>query len=162
MTHSLIPPLLELAAPVAEALGLEVVRGVFQPNYNPPVLRLDIRNRLGDTSLEDCERMSRSLEPLLEEASFIPDAYVLEVSSPGIPNELTTDREFSSFKGFPVLVKSNESGDRPPGTGSANRPRETLGTLLSRDETHVYLNQKGRSLKIPRALITSVQLVESL
>lgn len=162
MTHPLIPPILELSAPIAEALGLEVVQVVFQPNYNPPVLRLDVRNLIGDTSLEDCERMSRTLEPLLDKASFIPDAYVLEVSSPGIPTELTTDREFSSFKGFPVMVKSNESGDRPPGTGRANHPRETLGTLLRRDDAYVYLNQKGRSLKIPRALIASVQLVESL
>jgi ribosome maturation factor RimP len=160
MTHPLIPPVTELAALIAEALGLEVVRVVFQPNYNPPVLRLDVRNPAGETSLEDCERMSRSLEPLLDEAGLIPEAYVLEVSSPGIPNELTTDREFSSFKGFPVLVKSSETGHSPEGT--TRRLREDLGTLLRRDENFVYLNQKGRTLKIPRAQVTTVQLVESL
>ncbi len=62
MTHPLIPQLIDLAAPVAEDLGLEVVGAVFHTNRRPPVLRVDIRNCTGDTSLEDCERMSHALE----------------------------------------------------------------------------------------------------
>jgi ribosome maturation factor RimP len=149
MTHPLIPQLIDLATPVAENLGLEVVGAVFYTNRRPPVLRVDIRNGVGETSLDDCERMSRALEAKLDTMDIIPDAYVLEISSPGITRELTTDREFISFKGFSVIVRTSE-----PYEGHT----EWRGQLIRRDESEVYLNQKGRAIAIPRQLVTKVQL----
>lgn len=151
MTHPLVPQIIELATPVAEKLGLEIVGAVFHTNQRPPVLRLDIRNPTQDTGLDDCERMSRALEATLDAAEIIPDAYVLEVSSPGISRQLETDREFISFKGFPVIVQTS-----PPHEGQ----QEWAGQLIRRDETAVYINQKGRAIQIPRSLITRVQLDE--
>jgi ribosome maturation factor RimP len=149
MTHPLIPQLIDLATPVAEQLDLEVVGAVFHTDRRPPVLRVDIRNRLGDTSLNDCERMSRALEEQLDATDIIPDTYVLEISSPGISRQLTTDREFISFKGFAVIVMTSE-----PYEGH----KEWRGKLIGRDETGVSLNQKGRAIAIPRQLVTRVQL----
>jgi ribosome maturation factor RimP len=151
MAHPLIPPILDLASPVAESLGLEVVGAVFHTNQSPPVLRVDIRNLTQDTSLDDCERMSHALDAALDAADLIPDAYVLEVSSPGISRSLTTDREFSSFKGFNVTITTSE-----PFEGQKVRS----GQLIRRDETAVYLNQKGRTIAIPRELVRTVQLDE--
>ncbi|MEW5855825.1 MAG: ribosome maturation factor RimP [Cyanobacteriota bacterium] len=151
MTHPLIPQIIDLATPVAEALGLEVVGAVFHTNQRPPVLRVDIRNGNADTGLDDCERMSRALEAALDAADFVPDAYVLEISSPGISRQLTTDREFISFKGFPVIVTTSE-----PYEGQ----QEWTGQLIRRDEEGVYLNQKGRAIAIPRQMVSRVQLDE--
>ncbi len=153
MTHPLIPQLLDLATPVAENLGLEVVGAVFHTDRRPPVLRVDIRNCDDDTSLEDCERMSRALEEKLDALDLIPESYVLEVSSPGISRQLTTDREFISFKGFSVLVKTSE-----PYEGHT----EWRGKLTRRDDTAVYLNQKGRTIAIPRQLVIRVQLEDKV
>jgi ribosome maturation factor RimP len=149
MTHPLIPQLIDLATPVAEDLGLEVVGAVFHTNRRPPVLRVDIRNSTGDTGLDDCERMSRALEERLDATDIIPDTYVLEISSPGISRQLSTDREFISFKGYAVIVKTSE-----PFEGQ----KEWRGRLIRRDDTEVYINQKGRAIAIPRQLITHVQL----
>lgn len=151
MTHPIIPQVLELASPVADSLGLEVVGAVFQTNQSPPVLRVDIRNLQQETGLEDCERMSRALEATLDTASLLPDAYVLEISSPGISRQLTTDREFISFKGFAVIVTTEEP------TGSL---KEWRGLLQGRDETALYLNQKGRAVAIARETVLRVQLDE--
>ncbi|HAX74475.1 MAG TPA: ribosome maturation factor RimP [Cyanobacteria bacterium UBA11372] len=151
MAHPLIPQIIELATPVALDLGLEVVGAVFQTNQYPPVLRVDIRNPEQDTSLDDCERMSRALEAALDATEIIPDAYILEISSPGISRHLSTDREFISFKGFPVLVETQEAHQ---GKSSWQ------GKLIKRDEDAVYINQKGRAIAIPRSLITRVQLEE--
>jgi ribosome maturation factor RimP len=151
MTHPLVPQVIEIATPVAEELGLEVVGAVFHTNQRPPVLRIDIRNKQQDTGLEDCERMSRALETSLDAAAIIPDAYVLEVSSPGISRQLTTEREFISFKGFPVIVSTS-----PPHEGQ----QDIKGQLIRRDETKVFLNLKGRVVEIPRSQITRVQLDE--
>ena len=149
MTHPIVPQIIELATPVAEELGLEIVGAIFHTNQRPPVLRLDIRNPYQDTGLNDCERMSRALEVSLDAAEIIPDAYVLEVSSPGISRQLITDREFIAFKGFPVIVSTS-----PPHDGH----QEWTGQLIRRDEITVYLNQKGRVVEIPRSLIIRVQL----
>lgn len=149
MTHPLIPQIIDLATPVAEELGLEVVGAVFHTNQRPPVLRVDIRNLNSDTGLNDCERMSRAMEAALDASDLIPDAYVLEISSPGIARQLTTDREFISFKGFPAIVSTSQ-----PFEGK----QEWNGQLMGRDEQAVYLNQKGRAIAIPRIIIARVQL----
>ncbi|KJH70964.1 ribosome maturation factor RimP [Aliterella atlantica] len=151
MAHPLIPQIIELATPVAEQLQLEVVGAVFHTNQNPPILRVDIRNPQQDTGLDDCERMSRALEATLDEANIIADAYVLEISSPGISRQLTSDREFISFKGFAVIVATSEPFDGQ---------QEWTGQLIRRDDNFVYLNQKGRAIAIPRSLISKVQLNE--
>ena len=151
MAHPLIPQILDLATPVAKTLGLELVGAVFHTNQRPPVLRVDIRNQVSDTGLEDCERMSRALEAALDESGMIPDAYVLEVSSPGISDVLSRDRDFLSFKGFTVTVVASEvyAGQK-----------EWTGKLIKRDAEAVHLSLKGRAVAIPRAIVTRVQLVE--
>lgn len=102
MAHpSLIPEIIDLATPVAQNLGLEVVGAIFYTNQQPPVLRVDIRNPNQDTGLEDCERMSRALEEQLDATDLIPDAYVLEISSPGISQLLTAIATLFPFAAFP-------------------------------------------------------------
>ncbi len=149
MTHSLVPQIIELATPIAQKLNLEVVDVVFQTNKNPPVLRIDIRNPLQDTGLEDCEQMSKVLEAQLDATALITGAYVLEVSSPGITRNLTTDREFITFKGFVVVVKT---------FAPYKNQKLWKGKLQGRDENNVYLNQKGKTITIPRHLVAKVQI----
>lgn len=150
MTHPLVPHVIALAAPIAETLGLEIVGAVFQTNQSPPVLRVDVRNRhREDTGLDDCEQMSQALEPLLDDAELIPDAYVLEISSPGISNQLKSDRDFIAFKGFMVEVKLSE-----PFKGKQN----WVGQLVRRDATTLCLNQKGKPRSLPRELVVEVCL----
>ena len=63
--------------------------------------------------------------------------------------QLTTDREFEVFKGFPVLVKT----DLP-----FQDQKEWRGNLQGRDQATIYLNQKGKAIAIPRQQVTTVQL----
>lgn len=149
MTHPLIPQIIDLAAPVAESLGLEIAGAVFHTNQNPPVLRVDIRNPQTDTGLNDCELMSRALEATLDASDLLPDAYILEISSPGISSHLASDRDFISFKGFPVIVTTYE-----PYEGQ----QSWEGKLIRRDDDAVYLNRKGRAIAIPRHLVNNVLL----
>ena len=152
MSHPLIPTIIDIATPIAQDLGLEVVNAAFHTNQSPPVLRLEVRNPGTDTSLDNCEQMSRALEAQLDETESIPDAYVLEVSSPGLSNTLESDRDFISFKSFAVTVDLTE-----PHKGK----RHWMGTLVGRDEDHVRLSQKGRIVKLPRPLVQTVQLTDS-
>ncbi|MDJ0534386.1 MAG: ribosome maturation factor RimP [Xenococcaceae cyanobacterium MO_207.B15] len=152
MTHPLVPQIINLATPIAQKLNLEVIDVVFQTNKNPPVLRIDIKNTIQDTSLEDCEQMSKAFEAQLDTTTLLPGAYVLEVSSPGISRNLTTDREFISFKGFPIIVKT---------FAPYKNQKLWRGKLQGRDEKNLYLNQKGKTVTIPRDLIAKVQIDEA-
>ena len=151
MTHPLVSQIVDLASPIAKELSLELVDVVFQTNKTPPVLRINVRNKLQDTGLEDCERMSRELEAELDSQESIPEAYVLEVSSPGVSTILSSDRDFVSFKGFAVIVTTVEP---------YKKHTEWQGTLQGRDESSVHLNLKGRMLAIPRELVASVKFDE--
>ena len=150
MTHPLVPQVIELASPIASRLGLEIVEAVFQTNQSPPILRIDVRNlQQEDTGLDDCTNLSNELTEVLDASELIPNAYVLEVSSPGVSDMLSRDRDFVVFKGFPVEVQLSEPH---------KNKQVWKGSLVGRDEEKVSLNLKGRPVKIPRALVKSVQL----
>jgi ribosome maturation factor RimP len=149
MAHPLIPQITDIANPIAAELGLEVVAVVFHTHERPPSLRIDIRNATEDTGLQDCERMSRALEAVLDATEVIPFEYALEVSSPGTSRELTTDREFNAFSGFAVQVTAKDL---------SNPKAPWQGNLTRRDETTIYLNKKGRTIEIPRELVDKVTL----
>lgn len=150
MAHPLVPQVIELASPLANSLGLEIVDAVFQTNQSPPVLRIDVRNpNQADTGLDDCERLNGVLAEALDDSDLIPDAYVLEISSPGVSDILTQDKDFVVFKGFPVVVELSEP----------HKKKQTWkGSLVGRTDDKVNLNLKGRPVAIPRSLVTSVQL----
>ena len=149
MVHPVVPKIIELASPLAEELNLKLVDAVFQTNKTPPILRIDVRNPHGDTSLENCEQMSRILAEKLDLTEIIPGAYVLEISSPGISRILTTDREFIAFKGFAVTVKT---------FAPYKNQKQWQGRLQYRDETVIEINDKGKAIAIPRELVAKVQL----
>lgn len=147
--ESLLPVVQALAQQVADQEHLDLVSVQWHPHHSPPILRVEVRHPNADTSLEDCERMSRALETLLDTREDLAFPYVLEVSSPGLSDYLSSDRDFNTFRGFPVRV-----------TTTAPHRGKTVweGNLVRRDEVNVYLNRKGRSLAIPRSLIATVQL----
>lgn len=103
-----------------------------------------------DVSLDDCAAFSSPLGEALEAAALLEAPYVLEVSSPGIGEELSEDRDFISFRSFPVAVH------RRAVDGS-----ETIqeGLLLDRDAEVVRLNVRGRTVKVPRQEVVRVRLV---
>ena len=149
MTHPLIASIEKLATPIAELLHLKIVNIVFEINKNPANLRINIENLSGDTNLENCENMSRLLEESLDQENIIPCAYTLEISSPGIGSNLTTERDFISFKGFPIIVETHTV---------FKKKTRWQGKLQGRDEEAVYVNCKGKILAIPRNIIVKVEL----
>jgi ribosome maturation factor RimP len=147
--QEIIERITALAEPVAEQLGLELVAVAYQTHTRPATLRVDIRNLSEQTGLDDCARMSRALEAVLELDDPITSAYTLEISSPGVERNLTTDREFTAFRGFAVLVKADEPIDGK---------LQWEGQLIARDEEHVHLSLQGRRIALPRAQVSLVQL----
>ena len=94
----------ELADPIAEELGLWVWDVEFVKEGARRVLRITVDSENG-VDIQDCEKLHRAIDPLLDEADLIEEQYYLEVSSPGIERELKTDIHIEACEGWDVEVK---------------------------------------------------------
>ena len=77
----------QIAVSVTSKAGIEFVHCEIAGSKRNPIVRLII-DKPGGVTLEDCAQVSRDVESVLDKDDFIPTAYVLEVSSPGIEREL--------------------------------------------------------------------------
>ena len=93
-----------IAAPLAKDLGYVLWDVEFVKEGTEMYLRITIDSEAGIT-IEDCERMHRAIDPLLDEADPIDVAYHLEVSSPGLERELKTEEHLVACIGWPVEVR---------------------------------------------------------
>ena len=113
----------ELAEPVAAGAGYELVDVQYRREQAGWVVRIFIDSPLG-ISFDDCERVSRELSAVFDVHDPVPQAYSLEVSSPGIDRPLTTAAHFQRFAGHEAKV-ALRSGLIPE-----VRSRELLERLL--------------------------------
>lgn len=92
---------------IAEALviseGMELVDLEYRREGPRWMLRLFI-DKEGGVTVDDCARISRELGDLLDVKDIIPQAYVLEVSSPGLNRRLRKKKDFSRFAGQKVQL----------------------------------------------------------
>ncbi len=94
----------QIAEPLAEELGYVLWDVEYVKVGADMYLRLTIDSEEGIT-IEDCERMHRAIDPLLDEADPIEEAYHLEISSPGIERELKEDWQIEACEGWDVEVR---------------------------------------------------------
>ena len=93
-----------LAKPVVEEEGCELWSVEYVREAGTWYLRVLI-DKDGGVGINDCERISRRLDPILDEADPIPDSYVFEVGSAGAERELKRPSDFERYIGAEVEVK---------------------------------------------------------
>lgn len=93
-----------LARPIVEDEGCELWSVEYVREAGSWYLRVFI-DKDGGVGIDDCERISRRLDPILDEADPIPDSYVFEVGSAGAERELKRPSDFEKFMGSEVEVK---------------------------------------------------------
>lgn len=149
----------ELEARV-RALGYELVELEEGGSARRPLLRLRV-DRPDSTpengiSLEECARVSRELEPYLDQRPGLSPNYVLEVSSPGVERPLVRRQDFQRFAGQEVALRG-----KGPLAGRARRLEgELVGIRGEGGEERVLLRlPSGEELEIPRGEITRAHLV---
>ena len=118
----------ELAAPIAEKLGLKIWDVRYLKEGSGWFLRIFI-DKDGGVDINDCEAMSRAIDQPLDELDPIDGEYILEVSSPGIERELIKDQHFEAFIGADIMVRMIRPID---GIG-----KEFKGVLTSYDNGEV-------------------------
>ena len=95
-----------LAGPVVDDLGYELVDVEYSRQDGELCLSVYIDKNDGtDVSLDDCEKVSKKLDPMIDGLTILTDSYNFEVSSPGLDRPLRTDRDFEKYRGQLVDVK---------------------------------------------------------
>lgn len=138
MDRQFIEQLWKMIDPILEPEGLELAELEYRPEGGRWILRLYIDRPTGVT-LEDCELVSRQVGALLDIEDLIHHPYTLEVSSPGINRVLRRKKDFQSFAGSPVVLKTYEKiGGR----------RNFSGTLLGIRDCNVLIETNGELIEI--------------
>lgn len=139
-----------LITPVAEELGLLLWDVEFLKEGARRVLRVTIDNDEGIT-IDDCERMHRAIDPVLDEADPIEASYDLEVSSPGIERDLRTDMHIDLSVGEAVEVRF---------FAPVNGQKSVNGILVGRDEAdNVLIEVDGEVCAFARSTVAKLQTV---
>ena len=151
MSHPLRKRLIEIVEPAVVASGFELVDLRFLLEQGGWVLRVQIDRPLGGdarVAVGDCENMSRELSAVLDVDDPIPQAYHLEVSSPGIDRPLRTPAHFAHFTGSEAKIHTF-SGER----------RNYRGFLRGVTGDKVAIECDGQKFELPIADIDSAKLV---
>ena len=120
----------ELLLPIAERFGVEIYDIEYVKEGSDWYLRAYI-DKPGGVNISDCENVSRALSDKLDEEDFVEDAYILEVSSPGLGRTLKKDRHLAKSIGQEVELKTYKP---------IEKQKEFRGILLSYDADRIILS----------------------
>ena len=135
---------------VANVYNFEINSLNIRTNQNPIVIEITIIKTNGDNiSLDDCVLFNKPAYDEIESSNLVNCAYVLEISSQGVSDELTSDRDFKTFKGFPVNVQLNQKN---------SKKKFLSGLLYEKSKDYLAINMKGKIKKIPFDEVLKISL----
>ena len=138
----------DLAKPVVEEEGCSLWNVEYVREAGTWYLRVFI-DKDGGVGIDDCERISRRLDPILDEADPISGSYVFEVGSAGADRELKRPSDFAQFMGSEVEVKLYQ-----PLEGS----KSFVGTLIAYEDGVVTIQDAKGSRRFSAGQIAQVRL----
>ncbi|MBR3860411.1 MAG: ribosome maturation factor RimP [Oscillospiraceae bacterium] len=139
----------ELALPVAAELGLELWDVEYLREAGQWYLRVYIDKLEGYVGIDDCERFSRALDPILDEADPIAESYTFEVSSAGAERELKRPGDFQRFLGSLVEVRLYQARDGQ---------KSYVGTLSAYDDGAVTIETPALTRRFGASEVAQVRL----
>lgn len=137
----------ELLRPIVQEAGVEIYDVEFVKEGSDFYLRVYIDKPEG-VNINDCEAVSRALSDALDEKDFIIDAYILEVSSPGLGRTLKKDKHLERSIGEEVEIKTYKQIDKC---------KEFKGVLKAYDEKSVTIEAE-KELVFERTDIALIRL----
>ncbi len=142
----------ELAKPVVEEEGCSLWDVEYVREAGSWFLRIFI-DKDGGVGIDDCERISRRLDPILDEADPIPDSYVFEVGSAGAERELKRPGDFEQFMGSEVEVRLYQP---------LNGCKVYVGVLAGYDNSRVTVTVGKNEVSFDKSQIALVKLHVSI
>lgn len=139
----------ELLEPIAASAGVSIYDVEYVKEGSDWYLRAYI-DKEGGVTIEDCEKVSRAVSEVMDKEDFIPDAYILEVSSPGLGRALKKDKHLAKSIGAEVEIKTYKP---------IEKQKEFSGILKEYDEESITIGQEeGTNMKFARSDIALIRL----
>lgn len=139
----------QLLMPIMEENNFELVDVEYVKEVGNWYLRAYI-DKEGGITVDDCEIVSRRMSDLLDEHDYIPDAYIFEVSSPGLGRQLKKDKDFTRSIGEEVEIKLYKA---------INKQKEFNGFLKDFNKEMLTIElEDGNTMEIERSNIAIVKL----
>lgn len=136
------------AEPVVQAHGCSLWDVEYVKEGGDWFLRLYI-DKEGGVDINDCEAISRAVDPILDEKDPIPDSYSFEVCSAGLERELKRPSDFAQFLGSAVTVKLYKP---------VNGLKEQAGTLAAYKDGAVTIRQGEKKVRFEKSEVAQVRL----
>lgn len=103
----------------------------------------------GGVSINDCEAISRALDPILDEEDPIPDSYVFEVGSAGAERELKRPSDFAKFMGSEVEVRTYSP---------INGQKSFVGILKSYEDGNITISSGNKDISLSKQDVALAKL----
>lgn len=149
MSSQVVKQVEQLARPIIEQDGLELVDVEYKKEGATWFLRIFIDKVEGAVDLDHCTRVSEKLSDELDRVDPIPNAYVLDVSSIGAEKPLKKEADFQKAIGKQVQIVTYA-----PISGK----KEFIGKLLQTEEENVTVQMDKELIKIPKKQIAKARL----
>ncbi len=141
--------------PVLVRDGYELVEVEWVRGGGRFTLRVFV-DKAGGVNVDDCQLVSRTIEPILDVEDFLEHAYDLEVSSPGLDRPLRTPEHFGRYAGQRVQVKTYGP---VAGTAPGSPPRKSwTGTLQGFADGAILVDVDGVLHRIPHDQLAKAHL----
>ncbi len=137
-----------ILGPITEKAGVSVYDVEYVKEGSDYYLRVYI-DKEGGVTIDDCEAVSRALSDEMDREDFIADAYILEVSSPGLGRTLKKDKHLLASIGQDVEVKTYKPIDGV---------KEFSGVLDAFDEKTITIREDGGLRSFCREDIALIRL----
>ena len=137
-----------LIEPIVSSKKFELVDVEYVKEGSDYYLRAYI-DKEGGITIDDCELVSKAFEEKLDREDFIKDAYILEVSSPGLTRPLKKDKDYDRSIGKEIEIKTYKT---------INKTKVFEGTLKSYDNNTVTIESDGELTTIERDNISLIRL----
>ena len=135
---------------LAKSYNYEIHNINLLTNHDPITIQIILINPNGKgITLEDCLNFNEPALSAIDSSNLLNCRYVLEISSQGVSDELTSNRDFKTFKGFPVRVELNQNN---------SKIKNLNGLLYEKSNDYLAINIKGKIQKIPFNEVMKVSL----
>ena len=143
----------DLAEPLCREFGYILWDVEYVREGADMILRVTIdTDAEGGITIDDCEKLHRALDPVLDEADPIEESYMLAVSSPGVERTLTEPFHFERMAGCDVMLKFYAAAD------GVKSLRATLAGL-DPETDEIVVNVNGEEKRFPKKAVAKCETV---
>ena len=145
----------QILLPITEKIGVQIYDVEYVKEGTDWYLRAYI-DKEGGVTIDDCEKVSREVSEVMDQEDFIEDAYILEVSSPGLGRTLKKDKHLEKSIGQKVEIKTYKPIEKQKEFSGVLEKFDSESITISMEETVKQGN--GKKMTFARGDVALIRL----